>query len=432
MRLVTMKGQKIKLNNLKSNEEIPRLINEINIYPFDVSYSSPKYLIDIGSKKKYEISETLYNIIILIDGVRDVNKIAEDFTLKTGKKCSKDDVKIIIDNYLIPNGLAYDNNTNLKPPKRSYLYIKIPLLHRNKIQPITRIFKLLFKKPVFRIFLALIFVVHIFVYLLIDIPRLSFELLSGFELLYIYIVLFISVFFHELGHASACTKYNCNHGPIGIGLYLYFIVFYVDVSDAWRLNRKQRAMIDFGGMYFQLIFTLFLFILFLIFKLNIYIYTINILDLMIVMAFNPLLRWDGYWLFSDLTGVPNLRERANGILKYLISKTFNRQTVHPSLIQEINNREKIFVYFYAIISNLYFLFFGYKLVELAPWHVLNYPVTISNNFSAIRWDILNKNYIHLIDSIIKIIFSTIIILMLVMVIYRLFLFLSAKYKSLKN
>lgn len=75
--------------------------------------------------------------------------------------------------------------------------------------------------------------------------------------LYTFIVLLslflISSFIHELGHASACRYYELEHGGIGFGLYLNFPVFYTDVSSIWKLSRKKRLLVNFAGVYFQLI-----------------------------------------------------------------------------------------------------------------------------------------------------------------------------------
>ena len=51
---------------------------------------------------------------------------------------------------------------------------------------------------------------------------------------------------HELGHASACHYFQIPHGNIGFGLYLNIPVFYTDVSQAWKLTRRERFLINIG------------------------------------------------------------------------------------------------------------------------------------------------------------------------------------------
>ena len=44
---------------------------------------------------------------------------------------------------------------------------------------------------------------------------------------------------------------------MGVGLYLFRPVFYTDLSNAWKLNRKKRIVTDLGGIYFQVIMIFF-------------------------------------------------------------------------------------------------------------------------------------------------------------------------------
>jgi putative peptide zinc metalloprotease protein len=124
---------------------------------------------------------------------------------------------------------------------------------------------------------------------------------------------------HELGHAAACAWYGLRPGEIGFGLYLVFPAFYTDVTKAWRLQPSRRAVVDAGGMYFQIILIaaavplahalnddrmLFAFVLY-----NLYLIFHNL---------NPLFKMDGYWIFSDLAGLPNLHKRTWQVFRYAL------------------------------------------------------------------------------------------------------------------
>lgn len=67
------------------------------------------------------------------------------------------------------------------------------------------------------------------------------------------LLLLLSSFVHEIGHASACRHFGVKHGGIGFGLYLTFPVFYTDVSEIWKLKRTERIVVNMAGVYFQLI-----------------------------------------------------------------------------------------------------------------------------------------------------------------------------------
>ena len=63
----------------------------------------------------------------------------------------------------------------------------------------------------------------------------------------------VGLSFHEFGHASACCYYNLPPGAIGICVYLNMLVFYADVSNVWHLSRGKRIVVNLGGVYFQML-----------------------------------------------------------------------------------------------------------------------------------------------------------------------------------
>lgn len=111
------------------------------------------------------------------------------------------------------------------------------------------------------------------------------------------IVMYLSLIFHEFGHASAAKRCGINAGKIGIGFYFISPVMYVDITNAWRLDNKKRILIDIGGVYFQAITTIFLSSIALITGDKTY-YLCNV-SVLIMTLFNlmPFLKLDGYWFF---------------------------------------------------------------------------------------------------------------------------------------
>jgi len=69
----------------------------------------------------------------------------------------------------------------------------------------------------------------------------------------------LSAGFHEFGHAAALKYSGGKPGRIGGGMYLVWPAFFTDVTDvtdAYRLDRRGRLRTDFGGLYFNVLFTL--------------------------------------------------------------------------------------------------------------------------------------------------------------------------------
>jgi putative peptide zinc metalloprotease protein len=129
------------------------------------------------------------------------------------------------------------------------------------------------------------------------------------EVVLLYAAVIVSGLVHELGHATACSRYGCPNGDIGFALYWIFPAFYTDVTKAWRLSSKRRAVVDIGGMYFQTVVVIVTAIFALTTGSVIAYRFIWITLLTMLTNLNPVFKLDGYWLFSDLTGLTNLHKR---------------------------------------------------------------------------------------------------------------------------
>jgi putative peptide zinc metalloprotease protein len=116
----------------------------------------------------------------------------------------------------------------------------------------------------------------------------------------------LGVLVHELGHLGACVRYNAPHGGIGIGLYWCVPVFFAEVHGAWMLARQQRAVVDVGGLYLQSGYVLLLGALYLVTGAPAVLTAIVCSHFLMLHTLNPVLKYDGYWLLSDLTGTHNL------------------------------------------------------------------------------------------------------------------------------
>ena len=121
---------------------------------------------------------------------------------------------------------------------------------------------------------------------------------------------------HELGHAFTAVRMGCRVPSMGICFLVMFPVLYTDVTDAWRLqNRRERLMIGAAGVVVELALAcvatfLWPFLPEGIFKsLAFSIATVGWV-LSLAINLNPLMRFDGYYLFADALGIDNLQSRA--------------------------------------------------------------------------------------------------------------------------
>jgi hypothetical protein len=139
--------------------------------------------------------------------------------------------------------------------------------------------------------------------------------LAGYALA-LYAGLAVVIVVHELAHALTCVHYGGHVHKMGVMLYYVTLAAYADTSDAWLFpSRWQRAAVSLAGPLSTLAFA----------ALGAWAWwlappgsVVAGLAVMLVLAtvpltftnLNPFLEYDGYYVLSDLTGIPNLRRRS--------------------------------------------------------------------------------------------------------------------------
>ncbi|MFN4904130.1 MAG: site-2 protease family protein [Planctomycetota bacterium] len=126
--------------------------------------------------------------------------------------------------------------------------------------------------------------------------------------------------FHELGHFLACHYFGARCKEVGIMLLFFTPCLYCNVTDSWKLPSKwQRIAISLAGIYFELIISILAALCWLnlstgfgksLAGLILIACTLNT----IIVNGNPLLRYDGYYVLSDLWEVPNLSSQSSTAL----------------------------------------------------------------------------------------------------------------------
>lgn len=169
---------------------------------------------------------------------------------------------------------------------------------------------------------------------------------------------------HELGHAYTAVKYGCKVPTMGVAFLVMFPVLYTDASDAWRLSsRRQRMHIASAGMLVELgvAFLATFAWSFLpdgvLRSIAFFLATTSWIASFIVNL-NPFMRFDGYYLLSDLMRVDNLQERAfqhaRIELRYQLFGVVRRGL--SSLYMPIHRR--LVIYAWLVWIYRFFLFLG--------------------------------------------------------------------------
>ncbi|MST31996.1 hypothetical protein GHK86_04555, partial [Acidimicrobiaceae bacterium USS-CC1] len=111
---------------------------------------------------------------------------------------------------------------------------------------------------------------------------------------------------HETGHAAGTRAGGATPGVMGAGIYLAWPVFYTDISDSYRLSRGGRLRADLGGVYFNVLTLLAAIAAYGATRWSPLLVFVAVTHLEVLTQFLPFVRLDGYWVVSDLVGVPNL------------------------------------------------------------------------------------------------------------------------------
>jgi putative peptide zinc metalloprotease protein len=154
---------------------------------------------------------------------------------------------------------------------------------------------------------------------------------SRLPVLYLCII-FIKVL-HEFGHAFACKKFGRESGSggevhvMGVMFLVLTPLPYMDASSAWAFRRKwHRIIVGAAGMMVEVAVAAVAAIVWArtgatttVHALAYNIIFIGSLSTVLFNA-NPLLRYDGYYILSDLLEIPNLTQRSRDYLYYLVRR----------------------------------------------------------------------------------------------------------------
>jgi len=132
---------------------------------------------------------------------------------------------------------------------------------------------------------------------------------------------------HEFGHGLSCKHFGGECHEMGVMFLVLTPCLYCNVSDSWMLpSRWKRAAIGAAGMYVEVVLASICTFIWWFTDTDTVLNNIclNIMFLSsvstIVFNANPLLRYDGYYILSDLMEVPNLRQKASSILSRKFGK----------------------------------------------------------------------------------------------------------------
>jgi putative peptide zinc metalloprotease protein len=320
-------------------------------------YRRPPLLVRRGDGQMVQLTRLLYLVAEACDGRRDAQAVAAAVSARAGRRVSAGNVLHLAQEQLRPLGvLTQPDGTTPELPKRQAL---LSLRHRRPILParavnvLAALFSWLHVGPVKALLLAAVLLFDGWLFFLHGIAGgIRDVLYEPAWLLAVLVSVVVATLFHEIGHASACRYSGARPGVMGVGVYLIWPAFYCDVTEAYRLDRRGRLRTDLGGVYFNLLFALGCGAAYYFTGQEALLFAAFVQHMIVLQQLLPLLRFDGYYVLSDLTGVPDILSRVKPIFRSLV-----RGRRREPKVAELKSWVRIVVtlYLLALIPALTFL-----------------------------------------------------------------------------
>ncbi len=274
-------------------------------------YKKPPALVRRADGQTVQLTPLLYTVLEQIDGKRSYDEVAAAVSESFGREVSAEQVVTLVESKLRPLGvlvLADGSEPEVSKPN-PLLAVKLkkvvtdPAITRRITAPFAVLFHPLVVVPFTLAFVAAAGWV-LFREGLAAATRDAFT--SPGLFLLVFAVTAVSAGFHEFGHAAACRYGGATPGAMGAGMYLVWPAFYTEVGDSYRLGRAGRVRVDLGGLYFNALFAVAMFGVWAVTRWEALLLIIAAQVVQMVRQLAPFVRFDGYHILADLTGVPDL------------------------------------------------------------------------------------------------------------------------------
>jgi len=307
----------------------PRLREDLHFHADDQSGESCYVIEDRIRSKFFRVGLPEYHFISLLDGSTPVEQALSANAVAFGPQALDVQDAAVIVNWLIQSELAQPESGHqsrhildqLKQRDRqkwfkrlNLIFIKVPLLNPDRILGAALPLFRWMLSPAF-VLLWLLLISSALYLVFANWNRFTSSALGVFSIsntLWLLGIWILLKFIHEFFHGLACKKYGGDVYEAGVIMILFAPIGYVDATSAWRFpSRWQRIYTSFAGMYIE----------FFIASIATWVwvgsepglaqhlaYNVMIIASINALLFNanPLMKFDGYYILSDLLKIPNL------------------------------------------------------------------------------------------------------------------------------
>lgn len=178
---------------------------------------------------------------------------------------------------------------------------------------------------------------------------------------------------HELGHAYTAKRRGCRIPTMGIAFLVLVPVLYTDATDVWRLPaRRDRIAVTLAGVATELHLAMIATFLWSFLpdgalrSAAFFVATTSWITSLTINT-SPFMRFDGYYLLSDLLGAENLQPRAFAVARWRLREAlFGLGEPPPELLAPWRRRVFI-IYAWATWTYRLLLFLG---IAMLVYHLV--------------------------------------------------------------
>ncbi len=170
---------------------------------------------------------------------------------------------------------------------------------------------------------------------------------------------------HEFAHAFTAKKMGNRVKTMGVAFIVMWPVPYCDVTDSWRMSsRKKRLLISFAGVLAELTIAAFALVIWGVSEGQItrsvcFVLSSVSLAGTLMINLNPVMRFDGYYILSDLLGIDNLFPRARVYLRWFYRyKLLGISAPDPERKMSEHSRRLLLIYSVSSWIYRFFLYTG--------------------------------------------------------------------------
>jgi putative peptide zinc metalloprotease protein len=333
-----------------------------------------------GGDSLYTFNPQQFQLIQRFNGIRTFAEIASEHLKETGEELTETELRDFSAN-MAEMGFWYEGaqpNITLsakekeersKRSKRRSKFGDLSCIYLYKWDPdryltaLARYTKWIYT-PWFTLFtlaafawMAAIFVIHWNVIGRDTLLYYTFTQKSGADLLEFWLLFFGLAFIHESAHGLTCKQFGGGVHRMGAVLIYLTGAFYVDVTEVCVYGSKfQRIATVLAGIWSELVVCFFATVVWWgtpagTFTHEFAYKVILITGVAVVLInLNPLIKLDGYYLFTEIIGIDDLKELSTAYMSGLVRRKIFRLPVE---IPPVGRRARWLYPIYAIVSGLY-------------------------------------------------------------------------------